>query len=104
MQGGASFVVSDEIQREMVRAIIETAAPGMSGEEAIKNMSDAGVRSRKPRGRGASQPVFVELGDRKSATMIVWQHLPTYSFGRIRLPAEPHGARMCRDPRGSLAP
>jgi hypothetical protein len=82
LQGGASLVVPDENQREMVRTIIETAASGMSEEAAVKAMSNAGVRSRKPRGRGVLQPLIGELGDPKAAARGVWQHLPTYLSGQ----------------------
>ena len=79
--GGPSFIVPDENQREIVRVIIETAASGMTEKEAVEKMSLAGVRSRKPRGTGVTQPLLSELGDPKSAARTIWQHLPTYLSG-----------------------
>jgi hypothetical protein len=81
IQGGPSLIAPDESQRVLVRTIIESAASGMSEEEAVKLMSSVGVRSRKPRGKGVEQPLLEELGDPKSALRHVWQHLPTYLSG-----------------------
>jgi len=78
---GPSLVVPDETQRALVRTIIEAAASGMTEKEALKKISDAGARSRLPRGKGVAQPLLAELGDYKKAVRAVWQHLPTYLSG-----------------------
>ena len=80
-QGGPSLVAPDETQRALVRTIIEAAASGLSEDEALKKISNAGARSRKPRGKGVEQPLLADLGDFRSAVRRVWQHLPTYLSG-----------------------
>lgn len=78
---GASRVVPDESQRALVRTIIETAASGISEEDALLEISKAGGLSRRPQGNNIEQPSLEDLNDYKSAVRHIWQHLPTYLSG-----------------------
>jgi hypothetical protein len=79
--GRKRVLVADLTQLGQVRAIIETAASGMSEVEAADVMANAGVRARRQVAKGQQAPLINEVGNVVSAVKRLWQHLPTYWDG-----------------------
>ncbi|KMM46553.1 hypothetical protein CWIS_04425 [Cellulomonas sp. A375-1] len=79
--GKRRVLAVDEDARAQVRAIIETAASGMSEHEAADILAGLGVRTRKPTGRTTHPKLVNEVHDVPSAVRRLWQHLPTYLDG-----------------------